>query len=233
MTIHLSSQMSNPILAPRSDASDLAVFDRATAAMQALEQSPVQPRIELARAEVRDGRVVITPEARDHPAVDVPNNVGASGFSPGILHHDYVVVTRAPAELRGPEGLRAISDALRSNPTPGRDQPASPAGTRNDVGDLTPFDNDDNFVRSFTIPSTDPRRSDIMVNYTIRGEHAMHEGFVMRYARLNDDGSIDLISYGEGNAWLQNRALEPIWRPVVDRVWTENAHEIFRQAQSR
>jgi hypothetical protein len=193
-------------------------------------------RIELARAEVRDGRVFIRPEGAlrpDLPNVDIPNTAGATGFSPGFTTHDYLVPVLAPPALKGPAGLAAIERALVANPTPGRDQRSSQNGTRNDVGDLIPFDGDTNFVRSYVIPSNDTRRSAAVVNYTIKGEHAMDEGFVLRFAELRQDGRIELVTYGEGNAFLQSDRFERGWGGIVDRTWTGNAQEVFRSAMER
>ena len=120
-----------------------------------------EPAIQLARAEVVGNRVDIIPEAdirSDLPTFNIPNNVGASGFSPGFTTHDYIVTNNAPPTLTGPVGLAAIGRALVANPTPGVDQPASPLGTRNDVGGLVLGDGGDNFVRTYVIPSSDPRR---------------------------------------------------------------------------
>ncbi|HEX8389100.1 MAG TPA: hypothetical protein VF636_08795 [Sphingomonas sp.] len=196
-----------------------------------------EPRIELARAEVRNGRVFVIPERdlrSDLPTLNLPNNVGARGFSPGLMTHDYLVPVLAPRELSGPAGLAAVGRALVANPTPGRDQPSSPTGTRNDVGGL-PYlpDGGDNFVRSYVIPSSDPRRSAAVVNYTIRGEHALNEGFVLRFAELRRDGRIELVTYGEGNALKQSEAIELIWGPMVTEAWAVNANEVFRAALGR
>ncbi|MDH3659642.1 MAG: hypothetical protein OEU92_06365 [Alphaproteobacteria bacterium] len=201
--------------------------------------------IQLARAEIRDtpkGSVIdIKPEddlIRGVPDVTIPNTVGAEGFGRDMWQHDYLVVTPAPADLRGPEALTAINKALRANATPGDDKPATPEGARNDVGDITLFDGDDNFVKTFVVDAfspkasaTSPARSDIVVNYTIKDEHILDEGFVMRYAVMGADGGIDLVTYGEGNATLQVEGLEGIWGGQVDRVWTENAQEIFGDAR--
>lgn len=94
-----------------------------------------------------------------------------------------------------------------------------------------PFDGDDNFVRSYGIPTTDPRRSAAVVNYTMQGEHAMSEGFVIRFARLRPDGRIELVTYGEGNALTQSSYSRFYRGGVVARVWTENATEIFIAAE--
>jgi hypothetical protein len=193
-----------------------------------------EPPVQLARAEVVRDRVNIIPEKdrrSDLPKFNIPNNVLAQGFSPGIWTHDYMVRNFAPPSLVGKDALAAIGAALRSNPTPGNDSPATGMGTRNDVGNLVPFDGDDNFVRSYFIPSTDPSRSDAVVNYTIGGEHALSEGFVMRFAEMLPTGEILLVTYGEGNAGLQSEAMSGLWRGAVTDVWTQNAKEIFATAK--
>lgn len=193
-------------------------------------------RTELVRVEVRNGRVLVRPEDRlrsDLPNIDLPNNVGARGFTPGLTTHDYLVPVLAPASLRGAAGLAAVERALVANPTPGRDRPSTPTGTRNDVGDL-PYlpDGGDNFVRSYVIPSNDPRRSATVVNYTIRGEHALDEGFVLRFAELRPNGRVELVTYGEGNALLQSQLLRGRWGPLAERAWTDNAHQVFAGASA-
>lgn len=193
--------------------------------------TPGAGSIQLARADVRGGQIFIRPERSDFPSITLPNNVGAVGFSPGWMIHDYLAAFPAPPTLRGPVGLAAIGAALIANPTPGKDQPSTPVGTRNDVGDLVPFDGDTNFVRSYVRPSDDPRtRSVTVVNYTIKGEHAMDEGFVLRFAELKRDQAIDLITYGEGTAFFQSFMLQPIWPIMVERAWQANAREIFASA---
>lgn len=193
-------------------------------------------RTELVRVEVRNGRVLVRPEDRlrsDLPNIDLPNNVGARGFSPGLTTHDYLIPFLAPASLRGPAGLAAVGRALTDNPTPGKDQPSSPKGTRNDVGDLMWFDGDTNLVRSYLIPSTNPRRSATVVNYTVKGEHVADEGFVMRFAELRSDGRIELVTYGEGEALKQSMIFQEAWRPLALEAWTTNAAEVFRTASGR
>ena len=55
----------------------------------------------------------------------------------------------------------------------------------------------------------------------------------MRFAEMAPDGSIQLVTYGEGNAAAQVEALEgPVWGELVDKTWTENANEIFEDAQA-
>jgi len=193
-----------------------------------------EAQIQFARVDIRNSRILVRPDERlrsDLPDLSLPNNVGARGFSPGLTTHDYLVPVLAPASLSGPAGLAAIERALVANPTPGRDLPSSPTGTRNDVGDL-PYtvDGGDNFVRSYVIPSSDPRRTATIVNYTIRGEHALHEGFVLRFAEMKQNGRIELVTYGEGNALRQSEAAEFIWGRLVDEAWMNNARQVFHEA---
>lgn len=199
-----------------------------------------QDSIHLARAEIRDapnGTVIdIKPEQdllQSLPNVTVPNNVGASGFERDMWQHDYLVVKQAPGELNGAKGLEAVEKALINNPTPGASKPATAQGTLNDVGNLAPLDGDDNFVRSFVVPSNNPNRSDIVVNYTVDGQHILEEGFVMRYAEMDKAGRISLVTYGEGDALPQVEALEGlVWGSAVEKVWGDNAALIFDRASA-
>lgn len=191
--------------------------------------SPASP-IQLARAEVRNGRIVVHPERSDFPTFALPNNVGAEGFSPGFFTHDYLVIAPAPGTLTGQAGLRAIGAALVANPTPGQDSPSTGQGARNNVGGLVWGDGGTNYVHSYRIGSTNPIRSVTVVNYTVAGEHTMHEGFVLRFAELKRGGRIDLITYGEGGAIKQSSLTSGIWRSRVRRVWLDNAREIFATA---
>ena len=209
---------------------------RSSAEQMRVASGAPEDRIELVRSEVRNGRVFITPERdirSDLPSVNLPNNVGARGFSPGLTTHDYLVPILAPPSLSGTAGLAAVEQALLANPTPGNDLPSTGTGTRNDVGGVVPWDGGTNVVRSYVIQSSNPNRSDAVVNYTVGGEHAMEEGFVLRFAELRSDGRVELITYGEGNALLQSSMLESVWDGMVERAWSENAQEIFRTALGR
>ncbi len=172
-------------------------------------------------ANVCGNQVCITPEDRTVPAVTIPNNVGARGFTPGTSNfHDYDVRHRTGME--GSAAAGAIGDAIANNPTPGDDQRSSPKGTRNDVGAL-PTTDGTNIVRSFLIPSPNTSKfTDITVNYTVAGEHGMNEGFVYQFGAIGADGSITMRTYGEGHAWRQDPLLGFIWRPAVSDVWHTN-----------
>jgi RHS repeat-associated protein len=179
------------------------------------------------RATVSGGYIYITPEDRNVPSVSIPNTVGAQGFHPqwGQAFHHYMVEQRSNLRDGG-----AIGRGYRDNPTPGHDSPASPQGTRNDVGPLVPWDGGHNYVRSFSVPSPDPTRfTDLIVNYTIAGQHSMAEGFVIGYGERNANGTYTFRHYGEGNARLQNQRLKFIWGRKVERTWKSVQREIYNR----
>lgn len=173
-----------------------------------------------------DKQIVILPKDPSVPNAIIPNTVGAEGVG-GYedTFHTYDVRDAAAPGI----GSRAGSDALRNNPTPGNDSPASTQGTLNDVGDIpgTPFDSD-NMVKSFVVPPADfTKTTDIIINYTVAGEHALTEGFVMRWGELGPDGQVtSWRSYGEGNAWQQRDALKGLHSGMTRQVWGQNHQEL-------
>lgn len=177
------------------------------------------------RAVAAGNMIYILPDTPGVPSVAIPNTVGAQGFGPRDAHfHIYRVSSRG-----GIDG-GAIGAGFRNNPTPGQDNPASPSGTRNDVGQIHPFDGGHNNVRSFSVPSPDRSRfTDITINYTIPGEHALNEGFVMGYGERNADGTVTMHHYGEGDAALQNPALGRLWGPQARRTWLRVQQQIRRR----
>ena len=180
------------------------------------------------RATVVNGQIVIVPENAGNPSVTIPNTVGATGVSPNRwFFHDYSVATAS--NTRNPA---AVANAFAHNPAPGPNDYATPNGTLNNVGHL-PFQILDfgvNMVRSFTAPSPDATKfTDVTVNYTVAGAHSMEEGFVLQFGKINSDGSITNVSYGEGNAFQQGNWDKPLWLPQVTEVW-EKHHEEINQA---
>lgn len=209
---------------------DLETWDKQSSAEQLASITPSAGGVQLARADVRGNQIFVRPERSDFPSVILPNNVGAEGFSPGWLTHDYLVAVYAPPGLRDPSALAAVGAALIANPTPGRDFPATATGAVNNIGHLTGIDHGSNLVRSYRIPATNPRRSATVVNYTIEGQHTMAEGFVLRFAELKRDLSVVLVTYGEGDAFRQTTMFSPLWWKEVKRVWKRNALEILDAA---
>ncbi|HEY7747564.1 MAG TPA: RHS repeat-associated core domain-containing protein [Aestuariivirgaceae bacterium] len=175
------------------------------------------------------GNIHIRPIDPTVPRVDLQNKVAARGISSYGFRpfHTYNVPTQT--KLSGSAGLRELGRELARNPTPGIDKPATRSGTVNDVGPL-PLAPGENLVRSFLIPSPDPSRyTDIIVNYTIAGEHGYHEGFVLRFGEIGPSGTITLRSYGEGNAVLQTQGGKWYWEDDVEAVWQGNAGEVVKQ----
>jgi hypothetical protein len=73
------------------------------------------------------------------------------------------------------------------------------------------------------------------VNYTIPGEHAMDEGFVLGYGERNTDGTITLRHYEEGNAGLMSLGPLPraFWLPGVTEAWGDVQREIVNDVRRR
>ncbi len=178
------------------------------------------------RSVIRGDRIEIQSEDKTVPALSLPNNVGAQGLSPSDgSFHRYNVMT--PSSISAAQAGKGF----RNNPTPGNDSPASPTGTQNDAGYI-PVLPGSNMVNSYLIPSPDPTRfTDITVNYTISGEHKLAEGFVIRFGEIGNDGGITLRSYGEGNNWRQDPALQMGWGPLVEDEWQQNHREIINDSR--
>ena len=174
------------------------------------------------KVSVENGQIVIDPRSNTVPNLTIPNTVGAEGFSSrDLFDHVYNYYTEVPEALRS-IGLSTsdINYALTTIPTPGSPLPASTRGTRNNVG-FVPGTDSTNFVRSFVVPSPDASRyTDIVVNYTISGEHGLEEGMVIRYGLIDDDGNVTGIrTYGEGNGWRQNAVLRGSWCTYGSNLW--------------
>lgn len=67
-----------------------------------------------------------------------------------------------------------------------------------------------------------------MVNYTIAGDHTLHEGYVMRYGKRQPDGTISIVSYGEGNALAQH-PMSPM-HILNGNLWIGNQYDIEERA---
>lgn len=178
------------------------------------------------RSVVRGGNIYIQPEDKTVPALPpIQNNVGATGVSPTDKYfHQY--------EGRTASNLtpQQAGEGFRNDPTPGTDRAASPNGTINDAGFI--MTNTDNMVRSYAVQSPDPAKfTDVTVNYTISGQHELTEGFVVRFGQINQDGSVTMRSYGEGNNWRQGGALtEPVATPAAEFLWERNHQDIIQSA---
>ena len=168
------------------------------------------------------GNIVLRPRNADAPTVTIPNNTAAQGFEVGPGYrlwewqHTYQV---GPYDLDIPfteRNAAVVGDAIARNPVPTfDDQPASATGSLNDAlfGD---------HVKTYRVPSPDPSCfTDVIVNYTVAGEHMLHEGYVLRYGERDPDGNIRLVTYGEGNSPLQH-PVNAVNDVGVQGAWTMN-----------
>ena len=182
-------------------------------------------------AYVDGDRILLRPRDPGVPDVEIPNNVGAKGFVVGSASnllewaHTYKVPRDTAIPFQGNETL--IGDAIARNPVPMiDDQPASTTGSRNNA---LPGQ----YVNSYRIPSPDPSRfTDVIVNYTIAGEHMLEEGYVIRYGERDANGNTRLVTYGEGNAWEQHPA-NLLNAAGVQAAWTLNNRNIDADMQQR
>lgn len=149
-------------------------------------------------------KIVIRPRNADVPPVAIPNNTAAKGFEVGPGYrlweweHTYSVLPYS-TDIPFDQGAGLVGDAIARNPVPTfNDQPASATGSLNDA-----LLND--HVKTYRLPSPDPSKyTDIIVNYTVEGEHRLHEGYVMRYGEKDEYGNTRLVTYGEGNSPMQH-----------------------------
>ena len=198
--------------------------------------------------DVSNGVMIVDPVVGGIPTFALPHRPGMDEYDalngspfdwnepPFQPPHTYQFSYDAPAALTGFAGLDALEAAIRGNPTPGVDAEASIGGTLNDVGPLNPILPDwaaDNFVYSFVVENPNAIQTDIIVNYTQSGNHAAADGIVVQYGVLNDDGSIDLVVYGEGDSFIQNTGIgwfDEFGYEQTDEVWENNSLQTFNDA---
>jgi hypothetical protein len=184
----------------------------------------------------KGGAYIVPSELGDHislrprdpsvPTAMIPNNVGANGFivGPGydVVNPEHTYRREATTTFPFDQARVLAGNELKTDPVPvpwGGD-PASESGTKVDAGY-------GNYVRAYTVTSPDPARfTDIVVNYTIAGEHGFHEGYVIRYGERAEDGTLTLVSYGEGNAGWQH-PVSPV-HLGTNWMWDRNHDRIIR-----
>lgn len=145
--------------------------------------------------------------------------------STDLFSHQTLVET--PSKMKGRSALDAIGKALAENATPNGGT-ATVAGTTNDAGNIGPIIGP-NEVRSYLVKSgKDSPYSDIVVNVT-RANHTLANGYIMRYAIMKPDGSIEIVTYGEGTA-LKQSSLNPLVNIFNRWVWEANHDEVEEAA---
>ena len=180
-----------------------------------------------------DGITVIDSGKEGLPNFGLPTLPGMTVHERSVAtYHKYELVDKLPDAIQGDEGLAAVEQALIANPTPGVDAPASINGTLNDVGALLfPLSNiadgGTNLAVTFLVANPDPDQSDFIVNVTMGKDHIARDGTVIRYAQKEEDGSISIVTIGEGNSLLQyTPGLEQIAEWAAEDAWDKNADEI-------
>lgn len=122
-----------------------------------------------------------------------------------------------------------LNDPLVNNPTPMQDKPATLQGNRIDVNGnnaISRYTGQDN-VMSYQVPLQEGASA--VLNVTT-GDHAATWGIVLRMVQPGQNGAQNIVTYGEGNAFLQ-RAFDPENNPSRE-VWSQSAEEITRRTQS-
>jgi hypothetical protein len=100
---------------------------------------------------------------------------------------------------------------LMNDPTPGRNDRATPEGQVNDVGALgVPDEAHDYFgwrndVKSYVIEQNGQK---FIVNVT-EGDHAVAPGYVVRTVVRRPDGRYAILTFGAGGDWTQSPRLTP------------------------
>jgi len=172
----------------------------------------------------------LIPMVSGQPSIDVPARSGMNSYFSGDTPHDYTITTKSSTN---PSAKKA-ANALAESPTPGpKNQTATTDGVVNNAGPL--LTQQTNLVWSFRAPSPDPKMyTDIIVNFTISGQHEASDGFVMRYGVLNQNGSVDsYVTYGEGNAWKQgSRLVEWVADIMAGFAWGKNHQSIDESLSS-
>ncbi|WP_340648268.1 RHS repeat-associated core domain-containing protein [Pseudoxanthomonas winnipegensis] len=124
-------------------------------------------------------------------------------------------------------GLR-VNNQLVQNPTPMENQPATLQGSKIDVNAnnaISRITGQDN-VMSYKIPLQGGANA--VLNVTT-SDHAAIWGIVLRTTEAGPDGTQNIITYGEGDSFLQ-RAFDPN-NNQSRKVWAKSAEDITRKAQ--
>lgn len=163
------------------------------------------------------------------PTVNFPR---PEGFPASIssrdstFHHVYRFVDSAGSG--GTAYGQAVNNQLVKNPTPMLNQPATLQGSKIDVNAnsaISSFTGEHN-VMSYQVPLQSGGSA--VLNVTT-ADHAASWGIVLRTTEAGSGGSQNIVTYGEGDSFLQ-RVFDP--RNNQSReVWAQSAQDITKQAQ--
>ncbi|AOY61346.1 hypothetical protein ABFO19_20995 [Xanthomonas citri pv. glycines] len=163
------------------------------------------------------------------PTVNFPRPEGfPASISPqdSTFHHVYRFSDSAGSG-DAPYGQR-LNNQLVNNPTPMQNQPATLQGNKIDVNAnnaISRFTGQDN-VMSYQVPLQNGGNA--VLNVTT-GDHAATWGIVLRTTESGAGGAQNIITYGEGDSFLQ-RAFDPKNNQSRE-VWSQSAEEITRRTQ--
>ncbi len=187
-------------------------------------------------------RLLIYPRSVSLPDVSIPNTVGAEGFNTLNLNdhvYNYFEDTRnlnlSPTKVGNSIAkFPTPKNSISSRPT----LAATPSGTRNDVG-LLPIVGGKylggNWVKSFRITSPQPDRyTDIALNYTVKNQHWLDEGYVMRTGIVEKGRVVGIRTYGEGEGFFQdpNIVSRAFWCPQIPVLWDPVNERVLRDLNS-
>jgi RHS repeat-associated protein len=162
--------------------------------------------------------------------VTIPTPPSFQSFdSDGDLGHRYdkkVEDKEGTALPASEKGARAqeVTNAIKDNPTPGIDRPASATGTPNNAGPFPGVPGGRSPVVSYV--ATDSKGRTVIVNATQPG-HPLGLGVVIRYVEVKPNGAIIVHNQGQGNGVLQSKYSPVFIRNPINNVWIGQTQEIL------
>ena len=133
-------------------------------------------------------------------------------------HHLYVA--ESSIADASPKLLNAAVEAVRNDPTPGDDLPATSTGVKNDAGLPWPLADQ---VISFT--ATDSNNNAVVANITLPYEHALNPGIVSQGIRI-ENGRTIITAVGEGHA-LMSMIMNPLAQATFQSKLDSNLRAAF------
>lgn len=171
----------------------------------------------------------LVPIGGNLPTVNFPRPEGFPASISEIdstFHHAYRF-TDAAGSGDSAYGQR-LNNRLVDNPTPMQGKPATLQGNKIDVNAnnaISRMTGQDN-VMSYQVPLQNGASA--VLNVTT-GDHAATWGIVMRMVQPGQNGAQNIVTYGEGDSFLQ-RAFDP-GNNQSREVWTQSAEDITRKSQ--
>ena len=117
-----------------------------------------------------------------------------------------------------------LQNAIKNDPTPGNDRPASLAGTPNDAFSMLPLNGN---VLSYNVPVQSGDRN-VTFNVTQPG-HYLFPGYVIEDARQSANGNWNIQTAGEG---LQGSQANSVAFGITKVVWDSHSNSIINSVKS-